>query len=32
MQLAANYWSYTYLAWAFPLVALALLRDPRPTS
>jgi hypothetical protein len=34
-QLAANYWSYTYLAWAFPLVALALLsgpprRAPRP--
>jgi hypothetical protein len=25
-QLAANYWSYTYLVWVFPLVALALLR------
>jgi glycosyl transferase family 87 len=24
-QLAANYWTYTYLTWAFPLVALALL-------
>jgi hypothetical protein len=32
MQLAANYWTYTYLAWVFPLVALALLRPPRPTS
>jgi hypothetical protein len=30
-QLAANYWSYTYLTWAFPLVALALLRAPRAT-
>ena len=31
-QLAANYWTYTYLAWVFPLVALALLRDPRTTG
>jgi hypothetical protein len=28
IQLAANYWSYTYLVWVFPLVALALLREP----
>ena len=25
VQLAANYWSYTYLAWVFPLLAVALL-------
>ena len=25
VQLAANYWSYTYLAWVFPLIAVALL-------
>jgi hypothetical protein len=25
IQLAANYWTYTYMAWVFPLVALALL-------
>jgi hypothetical protein len=24
-QIAANYWTYTYLAWVFPLIALALL-------
>jgi hypothetical protein len=30
-QLAANYWTYTYLAWVFPLVALALLRAPAAT-
>jgi len=29
-QLAANYWSYTYLCWAFPVVAAALLTTPRP--
>ena len=32
VQLAANHWSATYLAWVFPLVAVALLagseRDP----
>ena len=28
VQLAANYWSYTYLVWVFPLVALALLPAP----
>lgn len=32
VQLTANYWTYTYLVWVFPLVALALLRDPRATS
>ena len=31
VQLAANYWSYTYLAWAFPLLAVALLMDERRT-
>jgi hypothetical protein len=31
-QLAANHWTYTYLVWVFPLVALALLRESRPTS
>jgi hypothetical protein len=31
VQLAANHWSATYLAWVFPLVALALLSDRRPT-
>jgi hypothetical protein len=29
VQLAANYWSYTYLAWVFPLLAVALLTDRR---
>ncbi len=29
VQLAANYWSYTYLAWAFPLLAVALLSGTR---
>jgi len=29
VQLAANYWSYAYLAWVFPLVAVGLLtRSP----
>lgn len=32
IQLAANYWSYTYLAWAFPLIALALLTPSRPRA
>ncbi len=35
VQLAANYWSYTYLAWVFPLIALALLmpsRAPQPSA
>ena len=27
VQLAANYWTYTYLAWVFPLIALALLTE-----
>jgi len=32
-QLAANYWSYTYLCWAFPVVAAALLTKPaRPRA
>jgi hypothetical protein len=31
VQLAANHWSATYLAWVFPLVAVALLSDRRPT-
>ena len=30
VQLAANYWTYAYLPWVFPLVALALLCDARP--
>jgi hypothetical protein len=30
VQLAANYWSYTYLAWVFPLLAVALLTPSRP--
>lgn len=28
LQIAANYWNYMYLVWAFPFVALSLLRDP----
>jgi hypothetical protein len=28
-QIAANYWTYTYLAWVFPMVALALLSEPK---
>jgi hypothetical protein len=31
VQLAANHWSVTYLAWVFPLVALALLSDAKPS-
>ena len=31
VQLAANYWSYTYLAWVFPLLAVALLADATPS-
>jgi hypothetical protein len=33
VQLAANHWSVTYLAWVFPLVAVALLggSGPRPS-
>jgi hypothetical protein len=27
VQLAASYWTYTYLVWAFPLIALALLSE-----
>jgi hypothetical protein len=27
VQLAAGYWTYTYLAWVFPLIALALLTE-----
>jgi hypothetical protein len=34
VQLAANHWSPTYLAWVFPLLAVALLggsrAGPRP--
>jgi hypothetical protein len=29
-QIAANYWTYAYLPWVFPLIALALLCDSRP--
>jgi hypothetical protein len=32
VQLAANYWSATYLAWVFPLVAVALLTPSRPPA
>ena len=32
VQLAANYWSATYLAWVFPLVAVALLSGSRAAS
>jgi hypothetical protein len=31
VQLAANYWSYTYLAWVFPLIAVALLSGATPS-
>jgi hypothetical protein len=27
VQIGANYWTYSYLPWVFPLVALALLAD-----
>ena len=30
VQLAANHWSATYLAWVFPLIAVALLTPSRP--
>jgi hypothetical protein len=31
VQLSANQWTYTYLPWVFPFIALALLVDvPRP--
>ena len=29
VQLAANYWTYAYLPWVFPFLALALLSAPR---
>ena len=29
LQLGAGYWSYTYLAWVFPLIAIALLAERR---
>jgi hypothetical protein len=29
LQISANYWNYMYLVWAFPFIALSLLRDPR---
>ena len=32
VQLAANYWTYTYLAWVFPLIALVLLSRERPAN
>ena len=32
VQLAANHWSATYLAWVFPLVAVALLSGSRAVS
>lgn len=32
VQLAANHWSATYLAWTFPLLALALLTPSRPRA
>jgi hypothetical protein len=28
-QIGANYWTYAYLPWVFPLIALALLTDGR---
>jgi hypothetical protein len=31
IQLAAGYWTYTYLTWVFPLIAVALLSEPRAT-
>ena len=31
VQLAANHWSYTYLAWVFPLLAVALLSGLKPS-
>jgi hypothetical protein len=27
MQIGSNYWTYSYLPWVFPLIALALLTD-----
>jgi hypothetical protein len=31
-QIAANYWTYAYLPWVFPLVAAALLVPGRPAT
>ena len=28
LQIGANYWTYAYLPWVFPLIALALLTEP----
>jgi hypothetical protein len=28
LQISANYWNYMYLVWAFPFIAISLLRDP----
>ncbi len=32
LQIAANYWNYMYLVWAFPFIALSLLSEPRPVD
>lgn len=32
VQIAANYWTYAYLPWVFPLLAYALLAERRATS
>jgi hypothetical protein len=32
VQLGAGYWSYTYLAWVFPLIAVALLAERRASN
>jgi hypothetical protein len=32
IQLSANYWTYAYLPWVFPLLAYALLAERRATA
>jgi hypothetical protein len=32
LQISANYWNYMYLVWAFPFIAVSLLRDVAPAA
>ena len=32
VQLAGNYWTFMYLTWVFPFIALSLLAGPQPTD
>ena len=32
VQLAGNYWTFMYLTWVFPFIALSLLAGPQTTD